>query len=90
MNTIEFAYDVYQILIEECGADPSIWVINNFPELWPKCKEYRFIGNQGFGGKIWSPGTMDRNHAMVTCYSEDDNPERKAARDRANERLTAL
>lgn len=50
----------------------------NFPE----CGEYRFQGNQGFGGKVWAGSR--REAPYVTCYTEDDTPERKATRERAN------
>jgi hypothetical protein len=46
--------------------------------------EYRFGGSLGSGGKVW-------NHWFrVTCYREDDTPERRKAMERANERLGKL
>lgn len=77
---------VYRILVEECGANPEEYDDYGFPRLWPECREWRFIGNQGFGGKIWH----DAGKVYVTCYSEDDNPMRKAAREAANRRLAEL
>jgi hypothetical protein len=83
----EFAEDVYAILVEEVDADPRHE--SSFLAHWPECREYRFIGNQGFGGKVWAAGTVSQV-PYVTCYPEDDNPVRKAARDRANSKLVEL
>lgn len=77
--------EVYRILVEECSAPEDDYA---FDHHWPDCNEWRFIGNQGFGGKVWAGGHSAAPY--VTCYPEDDNAERKAARDRANARLAAL
>jgi hypothetical protein len=74
---------VYRVLVEECDAPTDDM---GFGSHWPECREWRFQGNQGFGGKVW----WDGRRAYVTCYQEDDNPQRKAARDAANVRLAAL
>lgn len=76
---------IYQILVEECGAPSGPRHFYAFDAVFPDCGEYRFIGNQGFGGKVWAGGYCGPSY--VTCYPEDDNPERKAARDRANARI---
>jgi hypothetical protein len=34
--------------------------------------EWRFQGSLGFGGKLW----LERERWRVSCYSEDDTPER--------------
>jgi hypothetical protein len=80
-----FAEQVYQVLVEECDAQPD--EITGFLLHWPDSVEYRFIGNQGFGGKVWYSRF---NGVYVTNYPETDTPERQAARERANARLREL
>ena len=79
---------VYDILVEECGASERQYKDFGFAQHWPDCNEWRFVGNQGFGGKIWSYSKYAP--PFVSCYGEQDTPERKAARERANDRLTLL
>lgn len=76
--------EVWQVLKEECNADDV--VRQDFERHWPDCVEYRFAGNQGSGGKIYSAN----GHIYVGCYPEQDNDERLAARKRANARLDEL
>lgn len=92
---------IWQILVEECGADDEI----RYPHLgmsttkaefvhnWP-CGEFRFMGDLGFGGKVrqpWSVATKGEwthgGQVYVDCYPEDSTPERKAMIERANTRL---
>lgn len=81
---------VWQILVEECGAQPITGsVCDHFWEFrfhWPRCREFRFMGKLGFGGKIWDTGTAWR----VSCYPENRTPERDAMIERANARLADL
>ena len=80
---------IYDILVEECKAPESLR--DNFLYHFPECIEYRFQGNQGFGGKVWQNYySWDRRNAVyVTAYPEDRFAD-KDARDRANERLKAF
>jgi hypothetical protein len=48
------------------------------------CREYRFMGALGFGGKFW------QQSMTVTCYPEDETPERRAIIERANAALADL
>lgn len=82
----EYVRAVWDILVAECSADPDDF--DSFSLHWPECHEYRFMGNQGFGGKIWSPS--GNSPAYVTCYSENDNDVRKWARAYANGFLEQL
>lgn len=77
---------VADVLMEECGwrADPADR--REFLHHFPGCREFRFIGSLGFGGKVWS----DSGRLYVTCYQEDRTPEREAAIKRANARLQAI
>ena len=78
---------IYDLLVSIGGANEHyrysfIWkhVINTeFP-----CKEWRFCGHLGFGGKYRS----EKN--KVDCYSEDETPERLAIIEQLNEALKQL
>jgi len=41
---------------------------SQFMHHWPQCREFRFQGEFGFGGKIWAPTFGDA--ARATAYSE--------------------
>lgn len=43
--------------------------------------EYRFQGTLGFGGKIWLP--LD-GEPYISCYREDDSPERLETIEKTN------
>jgi hypothetical protein len=81
------AQRICTILVEECGYDASHnatdwlvqWLLDGAP-----AREYRFQGSLGFGGKFWAQDWR------VTCYPEDETPERWAAIQRANMRLQRL
>ena len=80
---------VYDVLIKECGAPPSDKqdFVRHFDE-WRRI-EWRFQGDLGFGGKLWKQ-TGPQPRLLVTCYREDETPERLAMIAKANERLAAL
>lgn len=83
--TPERANQVYDILIEECGAPVNgrISFVHNHSEDF---REYRFQGSLGFGGKLYG----DHRKLWVSCYREDETPERLAMIERANKRLEGL
>lgn len=67
--TDEQANRIYDILVRNAGADNR----SHYREMFvvgvtnPKMREYRFIGDLGFGGKFWnSDGKW-----YVTAYGED-------------------
>lgn len=79
---------IYQILVDECGAQDDKFAAYSFVHHVAKgTDEYRFIGSLGFGGKF-------RNNQMpcpyVDCYREDETPARLKAIERANARLKVL
>ena len=77
---------VWDILVAYCGANED-WR-EYFNRIWPDCEEFRFQGNQGFGGKVWAPV---RNQApYITCYKEDENLKRNTTRTNANTALKYL
>lgn len=84
------AYQIYKILVELAGATTGqtrdmfiTWFVeeSNF-----ECsREFRFQGSLGFGGKFWRNGKF-----YVTCYSEDETPDRLMTIERTNGALSAL
>jgi hypothetical protein len=88
--TDEMKKRIWQVLVEECGASAFKGGCNemfwSFRFHWPECREFRFIGKLGFGGKVWDTGHEWR----VSCYSENLTPERDAMIERANARLAEL
>lgn len=75
---------VYAVLVEEAGADPE--QIDSFRYHWPDCREYRFMGRLGAGGKVWA----NRGKVYVTCYPEDENAARHEIVEATNKRLADL
>lgn len=81
------AQKIYDVLIVCCGAPQHLhddcvqWMIDGAP-----AREFRFQGSLGFGGKLY----ITRQRWRVSCYSEDETPERLAAIERANKRLAEL
>lgn len=83
--TEEQAKAAYQILVDECGAhrtDP-LGFVDEFASTEP-CREWRFQGSLGFGGKFRYPAMR------VDCYREDETPERIKCIEKANTRLATL
>ena len=81
------ASQIYNILIEECGAQQDgreAFVQRQTDDHYPF--EYRFCGALGFGGKF----RRSSSRWYVTCYSEDKTPERAAMIETANQRLEKL
>lgn len=64
---------IWVLLVKLCGANKSQW--SDFEQHFPDCVEYRFGGSLGFGGKVW----ISRERVHVSCYPEDETPERLAA-----------
>jgi hypothetical protein len=82
--------EILRILIEECGWNPSETNREMFAYHYDKADhgplEYRFMGALGWGGKLH----MDGDRLYVTCYRENETPERLAMIERANRRLAEL
>jgi len=78
---------IYDILIEECRANPEEYDRWGFARSQAEgCSEWRFCGVLGFGGKF----RVNPWKWYVDCYPEDETPERKAMISAANARLDAL
>ena len=89
MNREMFWNKVYDVLVEECGANEGGYgrrefVLQQLDEHFPR--EWRFCGNLGFGGKFY----RDDGMLCVKCYREDETPERKKSIDVANKRMAVL
>lgn len=80
--------EIWTVLVDECGAPRDAMMLRQFVDQWPACREFRFQGALGFGGKIWADRIQPR--MWVSCYPEDRTPERDAMIDRANQRLDAI
>lgn len=77
---------IHQVLVDECGAAHDD--LEAFAQQWPECREYRFGGTLGFGGKVWA-GTWTEP-PYVTQYPEHATEGSKAAIERANVRLARI
>jgi hypothetical protein len=76
---------IFDLLVAECAAsehDRDLFLAAHREG----CREYRFMGSLGFGGKFWN---YDRRW-YVNCYPEDMRPERTETIGRANELLARL
>jgi hypothetical protein len=83
----ETADEVYTILVQEVGACDYAHVRDDFIRHQGEgCREYRFHGRLGFGGKFRN----DLSGWRVDCYPEDETGERIMAMTRANRRLKWL
>lgn len=76
-------YDgIYDILVDYCGAredDREAFRIN----MADGCREYRFMGALGFGGKLY----VERSGYRVGYYPEDQTPENDMVVQMANDLL---
>lgn len=78
----------YDVLVEECDASERerhrfVHYLTNTGHGY---KEWRFSGSLGFGGKFW----LYPDSCRVSCYVEDQTPERLRIISRANDILAAV
>ncbi len=81
-----------KILVETCGyivGEHSGFVGAITTSFGMVCREFRFCGELGFGGKFRNDGNQN-NTPHVTCYAEDETPKRRGMIDSANRRLREL
>lgn len=84
------AEQVWQVLVEECGASAHPLDKQSFVHEYTTDSQYspgsewRFQGSLGFGGKFRYPTFS------VDCYPEDATATRRAAIEAANAKLAAL
>jgi hypothetical protein len=80
--TEAMANEVYDVLVKEAGAPESMrrsFLQAQMDETCP-CREYRFCGELGFGGKFWA----NDGRMYVTCYREDETKKRARIIERVN------
>jgi hypothetical protein len=83
---------VLKILVEECGhrvIDPRDGDSFVRGIMKDGCREWRFCGALGFGGKFRNNGNRN-NTPHVDCYPEDETPTRSKMIEAANARLAEL
>jgi len=84
--TREFLNKVYDILCQMADAredDRFGFVESHMDSKYP-CREWRFCGSLGFGGKY----RIERN--TIDCYLEDLTPNRQATIDKVNQALADI
>jgi hypothetical protein len=72
--TEEQANAVFDVLVERAGAREDMRDEFVF-HLTRGCEEFRFQGALGFGGKLY----VEPRRWRVSCYREDETPERVEA-----------
>lgn len=77
---------VFNLLSSVGGANESMRAdfVYEHARAKPPCEEFRFQGRLGFGGKYY------RLTNRVSCYREDETPERLAIIERLNTELAKL
>ena len=77
---------IFDILVQECGAfgDDRLGFVYN--QTTEPVSEWRFCGKLGFGGKFW----RNNGRMYVSCYPDDETPERMKMIEAANKRLELL
>lgn len=81
---------IWDVLVETCGASER-WR-DDFTAHFPKCREFRFQGALGLGGKVWADHGVWTfgQRVYVDCYAEDETPARLDMIERANAALASL
>lgn len=65
---------IFNILVEHAGAhedDKKQFLVAQANRKYP-CREFRFCGSLGFGGKFWN----NNGKLYINCYQEDETPKR--------------
>lgn len=80
--TEAMANEIYDILVKEAGAPESMRrsFLQVQTDEHDPCREYRFIGDLGFGGKFW----VNNDRLYVNCYREDETKARTKIIERVN------
>ena len=83
--TIQQAEDLFTLLVEHAGAFESDRMSFRYAQADREnpCREFRFCGALGFGGKFWN----SNGRLYVNCYNEDETPKRKRIIKKVNELL---
>ena len=82
---------IYDVLVRALGALGDDYHRENFMSHWPACKEFRFQGILGFGGKIhWRPSWGRPHYAYVSYYPENRQESLDAAVAEANKTIATI
>jgi hypothetical protein len=84
--TEAFLNAVYDVLVNKGGASENnrfTFIYIHLHDDYP-CREFRFCGKFGMGGKYW----VDRN--KISAYAEDIYPEMQLLMDEINDDLSKL
>jgi hypothetical protein len=76
---------VYDILVKGCGASENGRADFVSTVTTDGLTEYRFMGDLGFGGKLYA-----ENPLRVSCYQEDETPDRLEMIALTNQKLAKL
>jgi hypothetical protein len=88
MITELIASQIYDILVEECGAPQSLReMFISYITTASGMLEFRYQGHLGFGGKFYASNWA---RWRTDCYIENKDSVRAAMIDRANRRLFKL
>jgi hypothetical protein len=87
----KIAHQVYDILVE-IGAPENMRKAFVWTQTHEDCNEWRFEGKLGFGGKFWNEWSYieEKFKWRVSCYSEDETPEREKLINETNQKLNIL
>lgn len=89
----ELKNKIWDVLVKEAGAPDEPQLLGNereqFLQHFPKCREFRFIGKLGFGGKVRYQKHVSRAEpkVYVDCYQENLTPEREEIIENTNRAL---
>jgi hypothetical protein len=85
MNEESFYRHIYHALMQYAGASPAEAFHFAYAHLNDSyLQEWRFQGKLGFGGKYW----RERNE--ISCYKEDETPERLKIIEETNAKLKEI
>ena len=87
------AKEIWRILVDTCGAYENrdrgieeMCFIAAATTMRHRATEFRFCGKLGFGGKFW----VNADKWYVSCYREDETPERLDIIAEADRQLAVL
>ena len=82
---LELANKIFDILVADAGAqeqDRHSFIHAQCKDEY-KCREFRFCGDLGFGGKFW----VNNDRLYVSCYPEDMTKKRGDIVEKVNAKL---
>lgn len=79
------AEHIFDLLVEHAGAHEFDRKQFLCAQIERDCREFRFCGVLGFGGKFWN----NNGRLYINCYNEDETPKRKRTINKVNKLLEA-